>query len=467
MRTQTLRTLAASAPTSRLRYLDAFRAVAILLVIIGHWLVMTVANVDGELLGFTALPRIDRLWPLTWVFQVMPLFFLVGGVSSGIAWTRSRARGSTAAAWLLARQRRLMTPALVVLGLAVLGALLARGLGAPEGLVIQAVDAVTLPMWFLVIYLALMLATPLLYLLFERFRHLVVVVMVMLVVLSDTLRILTGNIYFGYLNYGLVWVIPYQVGFAWQRGTLRLTLGRAWALLGGSLLVLVLLTYVGPYPISMINIDSSLLNNTSPPTVALLVLAFAQIAAAWLLSGPVQRWLERSRWWWRAVVAVNAVTLTLFLWHMVAALTAALILNAMGRLPWWFTGTGWGDPRWWQGRLPWFLAITPLLLLFVLAFGWVETRPVRRAAQSQPPGPAPPPTPRGEATGMLAVTAISYSLVVGGLLWMARAPSGFHGPAVIPTGALLLVALGSLIRFWVSRARDPSPLATSSPTNHG
>ncbi len=76
---QAAKELAAATPAERNRYVDFLRAVSILAVITGHWLVATVYYVDGSFTG----GKLTEVQPgtqwLTWIFQVMPIFFIVGG----------------------------------------------------------------------------------------------------------------------------------------------------------------------------------------------------------------------------------------------------------------------------------------------------------------------------------------------------------------------------------------------------
>jgi uncharacterized membrane protein len=81
------RELAQMTPPERNRWVDFLRAVSILAMVCGHWLM---AGVYVDAAG--ALQRGDLLsvsqWAhwLTWAFQVMPVFFLVGGYSNGVSW---------------------------------------------------------------------------------------------------------------------------------------------------------------------------------------------------------------------------------------------------------------------------------------------------------------------------------------------------------------------------------------------
>jgi hypothetical protein len=176
------------------------------------------------------------------------------------------------------------------------------------------------------------------------------------------------------------------------------------------LVVLVLLTVAGPYPISMVGLAGEEIQNTSPPTLALLALAATQTGLALSLRGPAARWLRRPRPW-TVVVAVNSVIMTLFLWHMTAAVLGALALHRTGVLvdpP--------GSPAWLLMRLPWLAVLTLILGVLVLVFGPVE----RRAGPRPAPGAA-----AGAVAGVLAVLGLGG--VLAGLLGVALTGPDAHG----------------------------------------
>ena len=98
---QLARRIDAATPPHRDRAVDALRALAIAGVIGGHWLVT--ALVPGPSQGGTVLndnsPLASMPWltPLSWVFQTLAVFFLVGGYSAArsyrggyLAWLRKR-----------------------------------------------------------------------------------------------------------------------------------------------------------------------------------------------------------------------------------------------------------------------------------------------------------------------------------------------------------------------------------------
>ena len=83
----------------RNRYVDLVRLAAIVVVVVGHWLVTTIVLVDGRLVGQSALAVVGYARWLTLLLQVMPMFFLAGGYAAAAAWPSWRARGGGWAGW--------------------------------------------------------------------------------------------------------------------------------------------------------------------------------------------------------------------------------------------------------------------------------------------------------------------------------------------------------------------------------
>ncbi len=73
--------------------MDWLRAVSLLVVVVWHWAFTILRwSPDGphatNPLGF-----FSGLWILTWLLQVLPVFFYVGGYAHLASWERARARG--------------------------------------------------------------------------------------------------------------------------------------------------------------------------------------------------------------------------------------------------------------------------------------------------------------------------------------------------------------------------------------
>ena len=94
-------------PESRNRYVDLLRALSICSVVFGHWLIAA-PWMDGERLRFDHMLAIQpwTQW-LSWLFQVMPVFFMVGGYSNAASWDASVRAGQSYGDWIGARMRRL------------------------------------------------------------------------------------------------------------------------------------------------------------------------------------------------------------------------------------------------------------------------------------------------------------------------------------------------------------------------
>lgn len=440
----TIRQLAAATPTSRVRYIDALRALAITAVVTGHWLMIAVEHdARGRLTGISALGELSWSHPLTWLFQVMPVFFLVGGYANAASFTAHLRDGGDVAGWLLGRSSRLIRPTTAFLAVLAAAALVARLAGADPDQIATAAWLASLPLWFLVAYLAIIALTPVTYRLHRRYGLAVPPLLLVPVAVADLLRLHHQDDAWAYGNYLLFWLAVHQVGFAWRDGKLPTRPGFALGLLGTGLAGLVLLTGPGPYPVSMVTVPGAPIQNSAPPSLALALLACAQLGLVLLLREPAERWLRRPRPW-RLVVAVNAVIMTVFLWHMSAAVLAALGLDAVGLLPTPELGSG----AWLLARLPWLAALAGTLAVLVVGFGRIEARL----------GPASGP---GNAPVLPAVT-IGYAAVLAGLFWQAAAGRVDHGPFALPTGALLVYFGGAAVLWLARRVRTGRPAAATT-----
>ncbi|NES26924.1 acyltransferase family protein [Micromonospora terminaliae] len=458
-----LRQLAERTPATRERYVDLLRALAITMVVLGHWGV-TVIGYDraGRPAGHSALGDLPWAWPLTWVAQVIPVFFLVGGYANAASLTARRSRlrqlqlgasdaaprpgavGGTPTGWLVDRSARLARPTTALLVVLAAGAAVATLLGADPVEVRTVVWFATIPLWFLVAYLIVVPLTPPMYALHRRFGLAVPVVLVGLVALGDLGRILgpaglaTGNYVFG-------WLAVHQLGFAWydsrtkgdapeprglRRRRLPLSRTAGTALLTGGLVAVVLLTVVGPYPVAMLNVPGERLDNAAPPSLALLAVAAAQLGLILLLREPAGRWLRRSGPW-QATIAVNAVVLTVFLWHLTAAVLLVGLLDALGALP----TPPVGSAAWWGWRVPWLLALAVVLAALVAVFGPIEARTRRPSAT----GPA------GEGARRLrtALAVLGYAGLVAGLLLNSLTRKAAPEPLGLPAPALVAYLAGA------------------------
>ncbi|WP_199424116.1 acyltransferase family protein [Actinotalea solisilvae] len=446
------RDIAAVTPAARDRYVDLLRAAAIVVVVAGHWTVSAVTVHDGELGWINLLQVAAWTAPLTWLFQVMPVVFLVGGYANGASWETHRRRGGTAAAWVRSRALRLLRPTAPFLLALVGGYAAAAVAGADPRITRAAVWLAAISLWFLVVYLAVVALGPLLLAAHARWGLATVAVPATLVAVGDVLRLTTGSAVPGAAAYLLAWVAVHQLGVAWRAGRLTRSPRTAWALVGGGLTALVLLTGPGPYGVTMVGAAPPPdLDNTAPPTLALLTLAATHTGLVLLVRRPADRWLARPRAW-AAVVRVNAVALTLYLWHMVPVVLLGTTLVASGVLPQRPVGSG----AWFLLRLPWLGLLAAVLVALVAVVGrWEQpARPPERprAPDGRDPGPA-------RVDGRVVGAGVTACL--GGLLGLGVGGTDGLLPAVagVPVAELALVGVGlGLVRWggprrtWTARA---------------
>ncbi|WP_091556323.1 acyltransferase family protein [Micromonospora pattaloongensis] len=435
-----VRQLAEQTPPSRERFVDLLRALAITAVVLGHWMVVAIGYTpDGRLTGHSAL--VDLRWaaPVTWVVQVLPLFFLVGGYANAVSLDSHRGRGGDAAAWLLERATRLLRPTTVLLVVFAVGAGVARLLGAAPTEIRTAVWFASIPLWFLSAYLVVVLLTPVMLPLHRRFGLAVPAVLAVLVALGDLVRFRHGPHPLAGANLLFGWLAIHQLGFAWREGRLPPRPAVGVPLLIGGLAVALLATVPGPYPVSMIDVPGERLHNMSPPSLALLGLAAAQTGLVLSLRDPVERWLRRRTRPWRMVVAVNSVVLTIFLWHMTAVLLVVGALAAVHALP----TPPVNSTAWLLWRVPWLLILSVALAVLVAVFGRFELRGGR--------GPAPwwvrrlprrLATPLDRPRARAALTVLGFALAVLGLVVNNVAPTTAPEPLGVPVGALVAFGLG-------------------------
>jgi len=430
--------LAAATPASRDRYVDLLRVASLGVVIAGHWLMaVPVVDADGRTRVTNVLALVPALRPATWLLQVMPVFFLVGGFAHATALTSIARRGGGYADFARSRTTRLLRPTAAFLATWLLLALAAALAGQDEGLVRVALRTVVQPLWFLGVYLGLVALAPVMWRLHRRFGTWVPIVLLAAAAIVDVLRF-AGHPRIATLNLLIIWAAVHQLGFLYADGTLQRGGRRLGLLLMGSGLgAVVLLTTVGPYPVSMVGVPGEPVSNMSPPTMALAAHAVWLVGLVLLLRGPAGRWLARARVW-RAVVAANGLAMTAFLWHLSAAF---VVLVAFGG----WSGGAPGTAGWWATRPLWLGAAGAVTAVLVLVFRRFDTpRPTVIGAGSS--GVAA----LGAALctlGVLGVSAVGF----GGLL-EGRTAMLLIVPVTAPV-SLAMVALGAgLLRRTPQRA---------------
>ena len=425
--------MAAQTPADRNRYVDLLRALSIGAVVLGHWIMAAPYFLNG-------VPSMDHLleiqpWSrwLTWLFQVMPVFFFVGGYSNGVSWDGSQAKQLNYATWLESRMRRLLGPVIPLVVLwAVLG-VVGYWLQVHPAFVQIGSQVSLVPVWFLAIYFVIVMLVPLTRAAWHRFGLWSVAVPMLLAVIGDWIFFNTPYQSLAWFNYLFVWSGVHQLGYAWQQGKLAGQL-RPWLMALFGLTALILLTQFGPYPTSLVGVPGEAMSNTTPPKLPLIALGLTQIGLLLAFEAPMRRWLAHARVW-TSTVLVNGLIMPIFLWHstvMMLVIGACfwLIPQVFAFAP----GTGY----WWAFRPVWVMVFLILMFAGLPLFMWLE-KTVGASNQRK---------------NHIGVVILSALLICGGLAMLAAGgvagagPLGIHWAAVSApvAGALLLTVFGATVK---------------------
>ncbi|MEU6771850.1 acyltransferase [Streptomyces sp. NPDC046759] len=362
-------------PASRDRAVDALRACAILGVVLGHWLVTALVAGDGGLHTTSPLQHMPRLAPISWLFQTLAVFFLVGGHVATRSLAGARTRGETYGCWLRTRLARLLRPVAALLCLWSVAATALLLTGAPLATVEALLKLALSPLWFLLVLTGLTAATPLL----TRLNPLWPLAVVLHV---DLLRfgLHIGPSWLGWLNVAAGWLVPYTLGAAWTRGELDSSRAALVLFLGGTAATAVLVGFAG-YPASMVGVPGTTISNLDPPTLAAVTFGLAQCGLALLLCDRLRRAMARPLL--RAAAAlVNLSAMTIYLWHQTAMMATTATGLLAGRLPGLHTSPD--SLGWVAYRLAWLPVFGVVLALCRTAFRHHEQGPRRPRNRRSP-----------------------------------------------------------------------------------
>ncbi|MFF8829382.1 acyltransferase [Streptomyces sp. NPDC015131] len=372
----------ARTPAHRDRAVDGLRALALLAVPTGHWL-LGGFTLDGDRAIHNASPlsTFGFFAPASWVLQMLGIFFLVGGYASVLSYTR---RTGSTRAWLGSRLARLGRP---VLGVTAVWALLVpvlSVLGVPGDTLRTGATLVVQPLWFVGVYLVVTALTPYCVRAARRLGGWAAAPLLGSVAVVDFLRYgpyaESVPSWLSVLNVLPGWLFAYQLGVAW--GLRRLGGRQAWALLLGGAALFATLLLVFHYPASMVGVPGEARTNSHPPSLLVLALAAAQSGAAILLRDRLGRLLRRPALW-APVVVVNLSAMTILCWHQTAMLAAAVPASFLGPVAGLTTAPD--TLGWVVARLAWLPLFAGLLVLigrYARGFEtpWAGAGPARRSA---------------------------------------------------------------------------------------
>ncbi|GAA2086839.1 acyltransferase [Brevibacterium salitolerans] len=410
--------------------IDAVRALSLLVVVMLHALMAGAGRApDGGLTASVAMAGEGWFVPVSWVVQVMPLFFIAGGFAGLHQWRRMQGRGDSAVDYVRVRAMRLILPAAVMIGLSGLVLAGASAAGADGELVAEAGRRITQPLWFLAVYLGVTSLVPVMARLHERHRALTLAVLAAAVLGTDLLRMHT-DLPVGYLGLGLVWPLMQQIGFLMHDGACApRSAGGRWT--PAMLLTGAGLATGGLAALVSCGWPADMLVNLNPPTAALALLGVVQFFLLQLARPALDRWMRRPRPA-RAVRAAGAHAMTVYLWHMPVVLLLVAVL--------WVTGMPLPDPHtaaWWATRLPWLAAVCALVVPAALLLAGIE-RGSRRAQAGRAAAPGARLAARTALAVLCGIAGVTLALLAGA----ADLPAVICAVALLAAGAGLSAGRG-------------------------
>ena len=369
------RQLAAQTPQERNRYVDFLRAISIFVVVTGHWLVATAHYVDGSIVPGHVLKLQPQTQWLTWIFQVMPIFFIVGGYSNAVSLESARRKGIDYGGWLAARLNRLVAPLLVLIVVWGAIALTMRLAGASPIVSQWSSKAALVPTWFLANYIVVVMLAPLADRFWRQSGFLSFWILVALAGLTDLAYFAADQQWLGWTNYFWVWLAVHHLGFAWRDNRLGSPAKLLFYAVAAFATLYVLIT-LGPYPLAMVGSPDEGLSNTLPPKITLLALGIFQFGLLLAIEKPMRRALQGLRLW-TATVLVNSMIMTFYLWHITVMVIVIAVLFLAGGF---WLGLEPGSSNWWMMRPLWIFTLLVILLFVALPLSVLERRGGRPGA---------------------------------------------------------------------------------------
>lgn len=437
---------------ARNRYADLLRVVAIGGVVYGHWLLVSVTYRGGRLSGLDAVNYVSWGRWVTWLFQVMPVFFLVGGYVNGQSWAAHHARGHGWTVWVRDRAARLLWPTAVYIAWALVTVSVARAAGVPGAELAEAGWLAALHLWFLAVYLLLIALTPPMFAAHRRWGLTVPVYMAAATALVDV-GVRGPHLHFlGYTEYLLVWGSIHQWGFAWQDRSLTSPRWRLCVMAASGAAVLMPLVATRTFNVDMVGSG-----NTNPPSIALLAFAAAQTGIVLAAEPWFSGLLARPRVW-QLLSRSNGAVMTVYLWHFVPVVIISVAFYATGVIP----QPAVGSAQWFAWRPAWFAVLTAVFVPLVAFVMWAERPLLRLPAGLGRPGPW---SPVLLGAGLCAACVGLSRLAIGGFAPAGNMPRSALGAFAGGLAAIVFTGrpLAGDDRLPAARPDIPRPDMLGSP----
>lgn len=353
-------------------FIDFVRGASLVVVVVWHWAFTILRwEADGphatNPIGFT-----KGLWIITWVAQVMPLFFFVGGWSNYAAYEKAQAEGVSKRTFVTERLKDLLAPAFFLIAVW-WGVLIGISALVELSWLRTSIILILSPLWFAFSYAFVVVFFPMFLALHKRYSYLVPVWLAGLAALIDIARFTHKVPHVGWLNMIVVWGLAHQLGFFYN--TLKTAPRRVYyAMSWSGLFFLLALVWSGIYPGSMVGVPGDKFSNMAPPSLAIVALVILQVGL--LLS--VREWIEarlETPRWSKFVKLMRTYAMPLYLLHtsgLAIFLVGGYFLNQRAPLS---TEISW---RWWAWRP---LAVT-LPLITTLPLLWAVAKLVRASKKT-------------------------------------------------------------------------------------
>ncbi len=400
---------------------DTARAFSVFVVVVFHSLLYQVRVTDGfpVLVGWA--PPHWPWWFLSWFFMIIPVFFFAGGFAHALVVDRMHREGTSYGHFLANRGRRLVGPLVFFITVIALVSTVIAWAGQLEAASSLTAQLMQL-LWFIAVYLVIVAIAPAAVRVHDRWGWRPMVLVLALAAVVDACSFAVGAVWVRYLNMLLVWPLVHQFGIAYHRGWFRT--GPAWRswlpLLGGAAAIAVLVLVVG-YPGSSVGLADIPNANVQPPTIAMVFLALAQCGALGLVerSGVLASVPVRFE---KALALVNALMMSVYLWHIGCIALAAGLLFALSQAAPTASGFLLAQPT---------VAVLTLVLVAAIVpqIGRLELRLI-------------PPLGARQDT---ARAAVAYAILVLGTMLVWQAGTVLHPARPVSSIGVLAVWLGSAL----------------------
>lgn len=405
---------------------------------------------------------------LTWLLQIMPLFFFAGGAANALSWDKHQQNNLNYQSWLWARTSRLLRPLWVYLVIAGSIATIIT-FTAPIEVASPLLLLTTQLLWFLGAYFLTTALTPLFKKSTPKNSALTLITLIFFVALVDLLTIiwhLPQSL--GLINFVLVWAIPSYLGALRSHGTLlKYQTKTLLMLILANLTANALLINFGPWPLSLVGMPGEKISNMAPPTLPLAIHAITIIFILTLIDKPLARILQNMKIW-TFVTGVNLKAMTLYLWHLPILVTLFAASHALNLdRPTSTSLNGFPVPAnfgYALGSLlflPIFALLVYLVVTLLAPFEYLKLPWWDTSLKSQPPKEK-----LGKLLSIIAVLGIGISMLMLSATGLGGFPfkiTHYAGLPLNPALAILLLLLSASIIRYTGGKRQLSKDTTTPP----